>query len=396
LGALFCARFETIRSWNDVVAPNFGVNRRVEVMQQILKRKYWTMFVAAGAAISCGAVAYAAGFTLPAPAKIAFLYFDQKNDGGWTQAFEEARPKIESAVGMKIPFVEKVPEVAGQIKPAAEQFIQRGYNVIIGTAFGYSDTFKELSEKYPKVAFLNASGTTNGSNLESFYGRTYESQYLCGMIAGGMSKTGKLGFVAAHPIGPVNWTINAYELGAQKMNPKATVTVIFTGAWNDPVKERAAASALADQGIDVIGQHVDTPTPQIVAQERGIYGTGHHRDLREFAPKATLCSSVWTWDKFLSPELKKVAAGDWQPNPYGAFPGIKEGGTDIACCGSAVPKELADKVMAERDAIIAGKQIFTGPMKDTTGKEVLAEGKPIEDGGLWKMDWYLPGVIAQK
>ena len=68
----------------------------------------------------------------------------------------------------KIPYVENVPEVAGKIKPAAETFISRGYNVIIGTAFGYSDTFKELAEKYPKVAFLNASGTTNGPNLHPF------------------------------------------------------------------------------------------------------------------------------------------------------------------------------------------------------------------------------------
>src|ERR1700678_3110110 len=348
------------------------------------------------AAIVCGAAAYgyAAGFTLSDPPKVAFLYFADKTDGGWTQAFDERGPKIKTAIKMQVPFVENGPEVAGQIRPAAERFIQRGYNIIIGTAFGYSDTFKELSEKYPKVAFLNASGTTNGSNLESFYGRTYQSQYLCGMVAGAMSKSGKLGFVAAHPIGVVNWNINAYELGAQKMNPKATTTVIFTGAWNDPVKERAAASALADQGIDVIGQHVDTPTPQIVAQERGIYGTGHHRDLREFAPKATLCSSVWTWDKFLSPELKKVAAGNWEPSPFGAFPGIKDGVKYIACCGPAVPKEIADKVTAERAAIIAGKQIFTGPMSDTTGKEMLAAGKPIDDGGLWKMVWYVPGVIA--
>jgi basic membrane lipoprotein Med (substrate-binding protein (PBP1-ABC) superfamily) len=303
---------------------------------------------------------------------------------------------MEPALDMKIPFVENVPEVAGQIRPAAERFIQRGFNVIIGTAFGYSDTFKELSEKYPKVAFLNASGTTNGPNLESFYGRTYESQYLCGMAAGGMSKTGKLGFVAAHPIGPVNWTINAYELGAQKMNPNATVTVIFTGSWNDPVKERAAAQALVDQGIDVIGQHVDTPTPQIVAQERGIYGTGHHRDLREFAPKATLCSSAWTWDKHLTPTLKKVAAGNWQPSPYGAFPGIKDGGTDIACCNTVVPKEVVDKVTAERAAIIAGKHIFSGPLKDTAGKERVAAGAALDDAGLWKMDWFVPGVISQK
>jgi basic membrane protein A len=253
-----------------------------------------------------------------------------------------------------------------------------------------------LAEKYPKVAFLNAAGTTNGPNLESFYGRTYESQYLCGMVAGAMSKSGKLGFVAAHPIGIVNWTINAYELGAQKMNPKATVTVIFTGSWNDPVKERAAASALIDQGIDVIGQHVDTPTPQVVAQERGVYGTGHHRDLRQFAPKATLCSSAWIWDKFLISELKKVEAGNWQPNPYGAFPGIKEGGTDIACCNAVVPKDVVDKVMAERQAIIDGKHIYAGPLKDTAGKEVVPAGQNISDAALWKMDWYLPGIVTQR
>src|ERR1700678_4496297 len=326
-------------------------------------------------------VAYSAGFTLSAPPKIAFLYFADKTDGGWTQAFDEARPKMEAALGQKIPFVENVPEVAGKIKPAAETFISRGSNIVIGTAFGYSDTFKELSEKYPKVAFLNASGTTNGANLECVYGRTHESQYLCGMVAGAMAKSGKLGFVAAHPIGPVNWTINAYELGAQKMNPKATVTVIFTGAWNDPVKERAAAQAMEDQGIDEIGQHVDTPTPQVVSQERGIYGTGHHRDLREFAPKATLCSSAWTWDKHLAPTLQKIIAGNWEPSPFGAFPGIKDGGTDIACCSPLVPKEAVDKVMAERHAIINGKQVYQGPLKDTAGVERVAAGKSLDDAG---------------
>ncbi len=153
---------------------------------------------------------------------------------------------------------------------------------------------------------------------------------------------------------------------------------------------------MADQGIDVIGQHVDTPTPQIVAQERGIYGTGHHRDLSEFAPKATLCSSVWTWDKFLAPELKKIAAGNWEPSPYGAFPGIKDGGTDISPLSKSIPKDVVDKVMAERDAIIAGKQIFTGPIVDTAKVERVAAGKSLDDAGFWKMDWYVPGVIAQK
>jgi len=341
-------------------------------------------------------IAYAEDFKLEGKPKVAIILFGPKNDGGWSQAFEEARPALEKAIGSSIQMVEKVPEDSASITPPAERFIQRGYNIIIGTAFGYSDTFKKLSEAHPKVAFLNASGITNGPNLESFYGRTYQSQYLCGMAAAAASKTGKLGFVAANPLPVVNWTINAYEMGAKTINPAATTTVVFTGAWNDPVKERAAASALADQGVDVIGQHVDTPTPQIVAQERGIYGTGHHRDLTEFAPKATQCSSVWTWAKFLVPELEKIASGSWTPSPYGAFPGIKEGGTDIACCGSAVSEDNKKKIMAARQAIIDGKPVFVGPLKDRDGKERLASGVAIGDGDLWKMDWFVDGVISQK
>ena len=98
----------------------------------------------------------------------------------------------------------------------------------------------------------------------------------------------------------------------------------------------------------MIGQQVDTPTTQIVAQERGVYGTGHNRDLREFAPKATFCSSVWVWDRYLVPELKKIAAGNWKPVRMAHSLGIKDGGTDIACCNSIVPKDVVDKVMAER------------------------------------------------
>ncbi|MEH3085217.1 MAG: BMP family ABC transporter substrate-binding protein [Xylophilus ampelinus] len=338
-----------------------------------------------------------AGFTLSAPPKIAMLYFTAKNDGGWTQAFDEARQKIEAGTGQKIQFVENISEDASVIRPAAERFIARGANIIIGTAFGHSDTFKELAAKYPKVAFLNGSGTTNGPNLQAFYGRTYESQYLCGMAAGAASKTGKLGFVAANPFGVVNWTVNAYALGAQKMNPNATVTVVYTGAWNDPTKERAATMALIDQGADVIGQHVDTPTPQLVAQERGKLGTGHHRDMRQFAPKATICSSVWVWDRYLVPEIKKIMAGNWKPAPHGAFLSMAQGGTDIPLdFGPAVPKDKAALILAERDAILKGKQVYAGPIKDRDGKERVPAGQVLSDADLWKMDWYVPGVITQK
>ena len=331
---------------------------------------------------------------------IGFIYVGSRDDYGYNQAHAVAAAALKKMPGIKVVEEEKVPETDAVEKTMESMINLDGATLLFPTSFGYySPHVLKMASKYPKIHFEHCGGLwtdKDPKNAGSYFGYIDEAQYVAGIVAGYTSKTGKLGFVAAHPIGPVNWTINAYELGAQKMNPKATVTVIFTGAWNDPVKERAAAQAMADQGIDVIGQHVDTPTPQVVAQERGIYGTGHHRDLREFAPKATLCSSAWTWDKHLGPTLKKIIAGNWEPSPYGAFPGIKDGGTDIACCSSVVPKEAVDKVMAERQAIIDGKQIYAGPLKDTNGVERVAAGKNLDDAGLWKMDWFVPGVITQK
>lgn len=354
--------------------------------------------LAAIAALLLGAAATGAAqaepFKLKGDPKPAYVMFTVVNDGGWTQAHDEARLRIEKALGIKIPYTEKIREVASEIRPVVERFIDRGNNIIIGTAFGYSDTFKELSEKYPDVAFLNAAGTTNGPNLQSFYGRTYESHYLCGMVAGAMTKSNKLGFVAAHPIPIVNWAVNAYALGAQRTNPNATVNVIFNGSWYDPVKERDATKALAEQGVDVVGIHVDTPAALVAAQELGIYGTGHHRDMTEFAPKATLCSSVWVWDVWLTPTIKKIAAGTWEPDPYGAFLGIKDGGTDIACCNAVVPKEVVDKVMAARQEIIDGHHVFTGPIVDQDGNVKVAEGKTPSDADMWSMDYLVKGVVG--
>jgi basic membrane protein A len=344
--------------------------------------------------LTLGTATRGQAFELKGEPKIAMIIFSQTNDGGWSQALNEARLRLEKELGVTIDMVDNVADNATAVTPVVDLFVERGYNVILGSVFGYSDAFLDLAKKYPEVAFLNPAGTTNAANLQGYYGRTYESQYLCGMAAGGISKTGKLGFVAANPLGLVNWTVNAYLLGARKVNPNATVTVVFTGAWNDPVKERAATQALAEQGIDVIGQHVDTPTPQIVAKERGIYATGHHRDLSEFS-SATQCSSIWVWDKYLAPEIQKIKSGKWEPNPNGAFLSLGNG-PDIACCGDAVPADLKKKIMDERQAIIDGKKVFAGPLSDTTGKLRVAEGASLSDGELWGMDWFVPGVITQK
>jgi basic membrane protein A and related proteins len=352
---------------------------------------------ALGFGVLTSAPAAADGFKLEAPPKVAMVFTGLRRDGGWDQAFDDARQRLEKAMKINITFVENVKEETGQFLPPVGKLIERGYNVIIATSFGYSDAVKAAAEKYPKVAFLNGSGTTNGPNLISFYPRTYEGHYLCGMAAGSMTKTGKLGFVSPFPFGVVNWTVNAYLLGARTVKPDATVTAVVTGAWDDPAKERAVAAALIDQGADVIDQHTVSPTPQIVAQERGVYGVGSQLDMRENAPKATLCSTLYTWDRYLEPQINKIAAGDWKPSAWGDFVTMKDGGSDIACCNAAVPKEAVAKVQEARNEIMAGKlQVFAGPISDAAGTVRVPGGKVLGDADLWKMDWFIPGVTMQK
>ncbi len=329
--------------------------------------------------------------------KIAFVYFNVKDDGGWVQAQDEARMAIESATGWEIAYTEKVEEVASKIRPVVERYIKRGYNIINGSAFGYSDTFVELAAEYPNVAFINAAGTTNnGKNLESYYARTYESQYLCGMVAGAMTKTNKLGFVAAIPLGITVWNVNAWALGAQAVNPDVTVYVTFTNAWYDPVKERATAQSFVELGVDVLGQHQDTPATQLVAQENGLLSTGYHRDMREYAPDATMCSSVWVWERHLKATFDKIIAGTWTPGAYGAFPGIKDGGTEVICCSDSVPQEVVDRVMAAREKIVSGEMhVFQGPITKQDGSLAVAAGETIDDGSLWAMNYLVKGIVGQ-
>lgn len=347
-------------------------------------------------ALAFGQAATAEPFKLKGEPKVAWLYFDVKTDGGWTQAIHESKLKIDKHFGWDIPFVEKIPEVVSQIKPAAERYIRRGYNIIFGSGYGHSDGFLELAEKYPDVAFIVPAGATNAQNLAGIYGRSYEPHYLCGMAAGALTKSNKIGFVAANPFGIVNWAVNGYLIGARKVNPDVTLHVVYTGAWNDPVKERAAAQALVEQGVDVIGQHVDTPTPQIVAEENGIYATGHHRDMSEFAPNANVCSHLWVWDRYLIPKIQEMIDGVWNPGsqPYGDFIHIQDGGNDIACCGDAVPAEIVARIEKEKEAIANGYHVFEGPLYDQAGTLRVKAGEVPSDTDLWGMDWLLQGIVG--
>ena len=215
------------------------------------------------AALGCAALLTAPPALAGSDIGVGFVSVGAKTDGGYNEAQEAGREYVQKHVpGVKTNALENIPENA-QVTQAMERMIGAGDKIIFATSYGYLPYALALARKYPKVTFMHCGGAKRAHNLGTYFADMFEAMYLSGIAAGKAAPTGKIGFVAAHPIPQILQDINAIALGAQTVNPKATVTVVYTGAWNDPAKDVAAVNTLVDQGIEVIGMHVDSPIPVI-------------------------------------------------------------------------------------------------------------------------------------
>ena len=343
-------------------------------------------------AASAPAPAAAPAAAAAEPLKVGFIYVGPVGDAGWTFAHDLGRKHIEQKFGDRIrtTYVEKVPE-----GPDAERVIRdlvaQGNRLIFATSFGYMDAMEKVAKDHPEVRFEHATGYKTADNLRVYEGRFYEDAYLAGVVAGRMSKTGVLGFVGSFPIPEVLRNINAYTLGAQSVNPKATTKVVWVNTWFDPPKESEAAQSLINAGADVLLQNTDSTAVLQTAEKNGKYAFGWDSDMSAFAPKAHLASCVLTWGPYYEKSVEDVLAGTWKTAVTKW--GTKEGMNDFVRIAEFVPAE----VRAEVDRIKAGLKdgsfaVFKGPIVDNTGKERLAQGAVADDAWKGGIDFYVKGV----
>ena len=322
---------------------------------------------------------------------VGFVYVTPIGDGGWSFAHDQGRLEVEKLDGVKTSFVEAVNE-----GPDSERVIlnmaRKGYDVIFATSFGYMDPMLKVAKQFPDVTFMHCSGFKQHDNMGNYFGRMYQARFLSGMVAGAMTKSNVMGYVAAFPIPEVIRGINAFTLGAQSVNPEVTVRVVWTKTWYDPATEKEAAKSLLDVGADVIAQHQDSPGPQEAAEEKGVYSVGYNSDMSKFAPKAHLTAPVFNWAPIYVNTVKQVQEGSWKPEAI--WQGLEAGVVDLAPMGDMVPKDIQEKVMAKKKAIIAGEQVFVGPIKDQDGTVKVAAGEAMSDGDMLGMTWFVQGVVG--
>ncbi len=328
------------------------------------------------------------------PIKAAFVYVGPIGDAGWTKKHDDGRQELEDALGdcVETSYLESVPEGA-ESEAVFDRLAREGNDVIFGTSFGYMDQMLAVAEKYPDVKFEHATGYKTSDNMSTYFGAAEEARYLSGMAAASVSESGQIGYVAAFPIPEVLRGINAFALGAQRINPDVTVEVAWTSTWFDPVVEKEAAEALLNGGADVIAQHQDTPSAGEAAQTANGYWVGYNDDMSRFAPDAWLTAPVWDWGPYYISVVEAIADGTWASEQY--YGNMADGLVNLAPVADVVPQEVRDQIETVQEEIIAGTFApFTGPIADQEGVEVVADGEVPDLGTLLGMGYLVDGVLG--
>jgi simple sugar transport system substrate-binding protein len=323
---------------------------------------------------------------------VGFVYVSPIGDAGWTYQHDLGRLQLEKETGVTTSYVENVAEGA-DAERVIREMAKRGDKVIFATSFGYMNYMLKVSKSFPETAFVHATGYKLGKNMGLVNARFYEGRYLTGIIAGEMTKSNVLGYVAAFPIPEVLQGINAFIKGARSVNPNAELRVIWVNSWYDPGKERQAAITLISQGADIVTHHTDSTAVVQTAEDEGVYAFGYHSDMSKYGPRAHLTAATHHWGDYYVKTVKQVQAGTWAPiSVWGGYP---RGMVKLAPMNDAIPEELQNRIRGmEKQLTERTLHPFAGPVIDQSGSTIVPAGKNMSDEQLNKMNYYLQGVVS--
>ncbi|SHL16781.1 nucleoside-binding protein [Roseovarius marisflavi] len=327
--------------------------------------------------------------------KVGFIYVGPIGDGGWTYEHDKGRLAVEEHFGDKVETVyqESVPEGA-DAERAITQMALQGADLIFTTSFGYMEPTLAVAGKFPNVKFEHATGFKTAPNLATYSARFYEGRAVQGHIAGKMTKSNIVGYIASFPIPEVIRGINSAYIHAKKVNPDVEFKIIWAYTWFDPAKEADAATALIEQGADVILQHTDSTAPQAAAEKAGTVITfGQASDMGEYAPMPRVSSIIDNWAPYYIARTQAVMDGTWES--VQTWDGIGAGMVGIGEISNAVPEDVKAEALALKAALADGSyHPFTGPLKKQDGSDWLATGETADDGTLLGMNFYVQGITG--
>lgn len=366
------------------------------------------------AVVGLGALAFSAE-----KIKAGFIYVGPIGDYGWTYAHDLARRIVDEKFDwLETVYVESVPE--GEVETYIDQLVRQGCNVIVTTSFGFMDGTLAAAQRYPNVIFAHCSGFKRWTNMATYMADFYQVYYLNGLMAGALTKTGKVGYVAAFPIPEVKRHISAFTIGVREVNPKAEVHVRWIYEWFNPAAAKEAAEALLAEDCDVFAFTEDSPTVVQVAAEKDRPSFGHYSPMYDFATDHVVSGQIVHWEKIYEDFLVKIHEGIyttknlahvdyWWTLPQGAVEvGAKSGMIINPKFEEPLKSYVIDhptfgKISVYDLVFIRLNQMsnpgitfdpFQGPVYDRKGNLRVPEGMWMSYDALITMEWAAAGVVG--
>ncbi|MEN3010973.1 MAG: BMP family ABC transporter substrate-binding protein [Candidatus Bipolaricaulaceae bacterium] len=351
--------------------------------------------------------------------KAGFIYVGPIGDYGWTHAHDVGRRIVDEKYDwLETVYVESVPE--GEVETYIDLLIRQGCNVIFTTSFGFMDGTLAAAQRYPNVIFAHCSGFKRWTNMATYMADFYQVYYLNGLMAGALTKTGKIGYVAAFPIPEVKRHISAFAIGAREVNPKAEVHVRWIYEWYNPAAAKEATEALIAEGCDVFAFTEDSPTVVQVAAEKGLPSFGHYSPMYDFAPDYVVSGQLVHWEKIYEDFLVKVYKGIYTTKnlahvdywwllaqgavEVGAKPGMiinpkyeaffKNYVIDHPVFGRISVYDLVFIRLSQMADPGITFDPFQGPIYDRKGRLVVPAGMWMSYDALITMEWAAAGIVG--
>ena len=335
---------------------------------QSLNRRH--VVALATATVTAAAIALPGLAWAQAKPKVAGIYtvpFEQQWAGRIHKALKaaEARGEIEYKASENV--------ANADYERVMREYATAGNTLIVGEAFAVEAAARKVAKDFPKVSFLmGSSAKPQAPNFSVFDNYIQEPAYLSGMIAGGMTKSNKIGMVGGFPIPEVNRLMHAFMAGAKETNPKVEFTVSFINSWFDPPKAKEAAFAMIDKGADVM--YAERFGVSDAAKERKVLAIGNVINTQDKYPDTVVASALWNMEPTIDAALKAVKAGQFKAEDYGKYSTMKYKGSELSALGSfeaKVPKATQDLVAKRQKEILAGT--FTVKVDDSQPKGTAAK-----------------------
>ncbi|WP_183095116.1 BMP family ABC transporter substrate-binding protein [Nocardioides stalactiti] len=334
---------------------------------------------------------------------VGFITVGPKDDFGYNQAVYEGSQAVEDAFpDLEVMLAENVPE-DDSAATTMQRMIDDGAKLIFATSYGHLDAALKVAEENPDVVVVQQGNTITTDipeNSGTYFGTVYEPMYLAGIAAGAATESDKLGYVYAFPIPQTIANINAFERGAQSVNPDVETITVSTSSWCDPGKQQAAAESLLAEGVDVLTQHQDCTSTVIQAAEKaGAMTVGYHADASELAPEGWLTGAVWDWGPVYTDIVQTVVDGDFVGSGYNDNfrVGYKTGTNPfvLAPYGPGVSEETIAAI-EDAQAWLGTEEgsPFAGPVLDQDGEVEIEEGVIPTYAENDAMDFFVQGVVG--